>query len=216
VAAARKLYGLPDQFILAIGAHRPHKNHEVLVRALAELPAHVSLVIVGYIDPSFHQPLPGLIAKLGLQPRVLLVPDVADRWLPAVYRAASVFAFPSLAEGFGMPVLEAMASGVAAVASDIRPIAEVTGSAAALVPPTSVAAWTSVIAAILADPVLARRRREAGREMARSISWERGATALGNLLSAVATGQLTPSGLGAPVFAFSDAARPSATPRPQG
>src|SRR5215469_12013345 len=209
VAAARKLYGLPDQFILAIGAHRPHKNHEVLVRALAELPAHVSLVIVGYIDPSFHQPLPGLIAQLGMQSRVLLVPDVADPWLPAVYRAASVFAFPSLAEGFGMPVLEAMASGVPVVASDIPPIAEVTGSAAALVPPTNVAAWTSAIAAILADPVLARRRREAGREMARSISWERGAAALGNVLSAVATGQLTRSGPAAPVFG--DAAPETAT-----
>jgi glycosyltransferase involved in cell wall biosynthesis len=216
VAMARKLYGLPDQFILAIGAHRPHKNHEVLVRALAKLPAHVSLVIVGYIDPSFHQPLPRLVAQLGLQSRVLLVPDVADPWLPAVYRAASVFAFPSLAEGFGMPVLEAMASGVPVVASDIAPIAEVTGSAATLVPPANVAAWTSAIAAILADPVLARHRREAGQGMARSISWEHGAAALGNLLSAVATGQLTRSGWAPRCSPSVTSARPLATPRLRG
>jgi glycosyltransferase involved in cell wall biosynthesis len=194
VAAARQRYGLPDQFILAIGAHRPHKNHEVLVRALAGLPADVSLVIVGCFDPSFQQPLPGLIARLGLQSRVLLVPDVADPLLPAVYRAASVFAFPSLAEGFGMPVLEAMASGTPVVASDIAPVAEVTGSAATLVSPTDAAAWTSAIAAMLGDPGLAGRRREAGAGLARSLGWERGATALRNVLSAVATGQLTRSG----------------------
>ena len=53
VAAARDRYQLPEQFILTVGAHRPHKNHEILVRALAALPAHVSLVIVGYFDRSF-------------------------------------------------------------------------------------------------------------------------------------------------------------------
>jgi glycosyltransferase involved in cell wall biosynthesis len=198
VAVARQLYGLPDQYILAIGAHRPHKNHEILVRALGELPSYISLVIVGYFDPSFDQPLPGLVARLGLESRVLLVPEVAEPLLPAVYRAASVFAFPSLAEGFGMPALEAMASGVPVVASDIPPVAEVTGSAATLVSPADAAAWTSAIAAILADPALAMRRREAGAAMARSISWERGATALRSVLSAVATGQLTESDRYAP------------------
>jgi len=194
VAAARQLYGLPDQFVLAIGAHRPHKNHEVLVRALAGLPPSISVVIVGYFDPSFHQPLPALISRLGLESRVRLVPEVSDSLLPAVYRAASAFAFPSLAEGFGMPVLEAMASGIPVVASDIPPVAEVTGSAATLVSPTNVAAWTSAIAAILADPALAWRRCEAGAAIARSVSWERGAAALRRVLTAVATGQLTESG----------------------
>ncbi len=68
--------------------------------------------------------MPGLIAGLGLQSRVRLVPNVADEWLPAVYQAASVFAFPSLAEGYGLPVLEAMAAGVPVVMSDIGVLAE--------------------------------------------------------------------------------------------
>ena len=108
VAAAAR-YQLPRQFILPVGAHRPHKNHGILVRALARLPAAVSLVIVGYFDRSFEDPLPGQIARLGLESRVRLIPEVDDGLLPAVYRAASVFAFPSLAEGYGLPVLEAMA-----------------------------------------------------------------------------------------------------------
>ena len=119
MAAARARYQLPERFILAVGAHRPHKNHEVLVRALAAVPGDVGLVIVGYFDPSFRDPLPGLIAELGLESRVTLVPEVAEEWLPAVYRAASVFAFPSLAEGYGIPVLEAMAAGVPVVMSNI-------------------------------------------------------------------------------------------------
>jgi glycosyltransferase involved in cell wall biosynthesis len=101
VAVARDRYQLPEKFVLAVGAHRPHKNHEVLVRTMAALPGDVRLVIVGQPDPAFRGPLPGLIAELGLASRVRLVPDVTDELLPAVYRAASAFAFPSLAEGSG-------------------------------------------------------------------------------------------------------------------
>ena len=193
VVAARKLYQLPDQFILAVGAHRPHKNQEVLVRALAKLPEHISLVIVGYFDPNFHQPLPGLIARLGLTSRVRLVPDVDDTWLPAVYRAASVFAFPSVAEGFGMPVAEAMATGVPVVASDIPPVREVAGPAAVLVEPRDPAAWATALAAVLADKQYAGRLSDAGLAVAESLTWEHGATALRALLAAVATGKALPS-----------------------
>ena len=131
VAAVRDRYRLPRTFVLAVGAHRPHKNHEVLVRALAALPGDVCLVIVGRADPGFRDPLPGLVTVLGLDSRVWLVPDVAEENLPALYRAASVFAFPSLSEGYGLPVLEAMAAGVPVVMSDIPVLAEVAGPAVA-------------------------------------------------------------------------------------
>jgi glycosyltransferase involved in cell wall biosynthesis len=210
VAAARDLYRLPDHFILTVGVHRPHKNHETLVRALAALPVHVSLVIVGCSDPSFHEPLPRLIAQLGLESRVRLLPDVADALLPAVYRAASVFAFPSLSEGFGLPVVEAMACGVPVVASNIPVLAEVTGPAAVLVEPRDVEAWTSAIGAVLADPALSGRLSDAGLEVARNITWDRGARVLRSLLSAVATGSLGQSG---PVAAAMTAPGPWATSR---
>ena len=192
MAAVRDLYGLPDHYILTVGAQRPHKNHEVLVRSLQALPAHVSLVIVGYPDPIFPQQLPELIAKLGLQERVRFVPDVADRWLPAVYSAASVFALPSLAEGFGIPVLEAMACGVPVVASDIPPLAEVTRGAALLVAPRDVSGWTTVLGNALADHALSDRLARGGSEVARSVTWRRGAAALRSLLADVAAGRLSP------------------------
>jgi len=190
MAAARDLYGLPDRYILTVGAQRPHQHHEVLVRSLLALPQHVSLVIVGYPDPTFQQQLPDLIAELGLHDRVRLVPDVADRWLPAVYSAASVFALPSLAEGFGIPVLEAMACGVPVVASDIPPLAEVTRGAALLVAPRDVPGWMTVLGAVLADPAMSDGLARAGSEVARSVTWRRGAAALRSLLADVAAGSL--------------------------
>jgi glycosyltransferase involved in cell wall biosynthesis len=192
VAAVRDLYRLPEQFILTVGARRPHKNQETLVRALAHLPADISLVIVGCVDLSFPDPLPSVVAELGLESRVRLVPEVADEWLPAVYQAASAFAFPSLAEGYGLPVLEAMAAGVPVVASDIPALTEVAGSAAVQVPPTDVAGWVSALTAVTSDTELAARLTAAGRQAAAGVTWARGAAMLRGLLAEVATGSLAP------------------------
>ena len=197
VAAARERYRLPEKFILTIGAHRPHKNHEVLVRAMPGIPEEVSLVIAGGRGLGFPDRLPGLIRDLGLRSRVTLVPAVADELLPAVYRAASVFAFPSLAEGYGLPVLEAMAAGVPVVMSDIPVLAEVAGRAAVLVPPRDVAGWAAALTATLSDETLRGRLTEAGRAAAAAASWDQGAADLGSLLAAVANGKLSrPAGGG--------------------
>jgi glycosyltransferase involved in cell wall biosynthesis len=186
VAAARRAYRLPKRFILTVGAHRPHKNHRVLLHALAAMPADVSLVIVGYFDPNFSDPVPGLISELGLESRVRLVPEVSDEALPAVYRAASVFAFPSLAEGFGLPALEAMAAGVPVVASSVPALAEVCGPGAVLVSPHDPGAWAAAMSRLLADPGEASRLAVAGAAVAATASWERGAAELRELLARVA------------------------------
>ena len=188
----RVQYQLPEKFILAVGARRPHKNHEILVKALANVPEHIGLVVVGCSDPNFYDRLPGLIADLSMEFRVRLVADVADKWLPALYRAASVFAFPSLAEGYGLPVLEAMAAGAPVVMSNIPVLSEVAGSAAMMVPPREVAGWASAITAVLSDASLSARLTEAGRAAAAAAGWEQPAAAMIRLLSAVAKGTRLP------------------------
>ncbi len=193
VAAARARYQLPEQFILTVGAHRPHKNHQTLVRTMAALPESVSLVIVGHPDPTFPARLPRLISALGLDSRVILIPDVADDWLPGVYRAASVFAFPSLAEGYGLPVLEAMAAGLPVVASDIPALAEVAGAAALPVAPLDVEGWTAALAKVLGDHGTSQALAGAGAAVAAAATWHRGAAALLELLSAVARRNLATS-----------------------
>jgi glycosyltransferase involved in cell wall biosynthesis len=193
VAQARRAYGLPGRFVLAVGAHRPHKNFPVLVRALAALPAlpeDLSLVVVGQGDPRFRrlpEALTALAAELSVAARVLLVPEVADDLLPAVYRAATLVAFPSVAEGYGLPALEALAAGVPLLVSDLPVLAEVCGDAAVRVPPRDPAAWAAAITALLADPAGARQRVQAGAAIAAQAGWQRGGQALRRLLLSVAT-----------------------------
>lgn len=186
VAAVRKQYDLPERFILTVGAHRPHKNHGVLLRALALMPTNVSLVIVGYFDPNYRDSLPRQVSRLGLESRVRFVPPVAEEALPAMYRAASVFAFPSFAEGYGLPALEAMAAGIPVVASAIPALEEVCGSAAVFVPPHDAAAWAAAIGQVIDDPAAALAMAAAGTAVATAATWDRGGRALGDLLSSVA------------------------------
>lgn len=194
IAQARERYRLPAEFVLAVGAHRPHKNHQVLVHALSHLPQRVHLVLVGYFDRNFRDPLPALIARLGLRDRVRLVPEVEDELLPAVYRAASAFAFPSLSEGYGLPALEALAAGVPSAVSAIPVLAEVTGGAALLVPPHDARAWADALIRLMHDPALRARVTAAGRAVAHAATWHRGGAVLGSLLSDVAQGRLPRSG----------------------
>ncbi|MGO8886031.1 MAG: glycosyltransferase family 4 protein [Streptosporangiaceae bacterium] len=186
VAAVRARYGLPDRFILTVGAHRPHKNHDVLIRALAAMPSAVPLVIVGYFDPNFRDSLPRQTSRLGLQSRVTLIPAVPEEALPAVYRAASLFAFPSLVEGYGLPALEAMAAAVPVVASAVPALSEVCGRAAVLVPPHDAAAWAAAMTRILGDDAAASDMARAGAAVAAAATWARGGRALSDLLASVA------------------------------
>ncbi len=186
VREVREQYDLPEQFILAVGVHRRHKNHSVLIRALALMPPTVSLVIVGCSDPKFRDPLPQQISQLGLESRVRLVPAVTEEALPAVYRAASVFAFPSLVEGYGFPPLEAMSAGVPVVASAIPAVEEVSGLAAVLVPPHDATAWATAIMRVLDDPATASAMVAAGTSVAATATWDQGGQALRELLLSVA------------------------------
>ncbi|MBO0825934.1 MAG: glycosyltransferase family 4 protein [Actinobacteria bacterium] len=189
VALARGTYRLPTTFMLAVGAHRPHKNFPVLVRALTRLPEEISLVVVGQRDPRFRglpAALTAMATDLGVASRLRLVPEVTDDLLPAVYRAARLVAFPSVAEGYGLPALEALAAGVPLLVSDLAVFAEVCGEAALRVPPDDPAAWAEAITGILEDPVGAGQRADAGAAIAAQANWQRGGQALRRLLVSVA------------------------------
>lgn len=185
VAAIRERYDLPERFVLTVGNRRPHKNQGILIRALALMPPQVSLVIVGYPEPKFRDQLPQLVSDLGLESRVNFVPELPDEDLPAMYRAASVFAFPSVLEGYGLPVLEAMSAGVPVVASDIPPLEEVCRSAAILVPPLDATAWAKALMHVMEDPATAPGMVAAGIAVATEASWDRGGRALRELLLSV-------------------------------
>ncbi len=139
--AVRTRYGIGDvPFILSVGTVQPRKNYERLIEALAALPADlhgVHLVIAGgrgWLQESIF----AAVKRLGLKDRVHFIGFADDADLPALYSAARCLAFPSLYEGFGLPVLEAMACGTPVVTSNVSSLVEVAGDATLLVDPFSV------------------------------------------------------------------------------
>lgn len=164
-------------YLLHVGARRPHKNVVTLIRALARLPEEIRLVLVGSVDERMPDPVPATAAALGVEHRIEHLPQVSDADLAALYRGAHVFVFPSLVEGYGLPLLEAMAAGAPVVASDIPVFREVAGEAAELVAAEDPEAWADAVTR-LGDP----RRRTAlvdrGRDRAQTASWARAADQL--------------------------------------
>jgi glycosyltransferase involved in cell wall biosynthesis len=164
--------------VLSVAQKRPYKRLDTLIRALRDLPDEPALVLAG--PPGDDEPrLRALAAELGVAERVRFADWVADEDLNALYRCAACFALPSLIEGFGLPVLEAMAHGTPVACSDRWSLPEVAGDAALLFDPDDQAAVTGAVRRLLEDRELAERLGRAGVERARSFTWER--TAQGTL-----------------------------------
>ena len=176
--AARRGFDPDKPYVLFVGTLEPRKNVPVLFEALAEVRRHldVTLLLVGgrgWLDG----PIQSAHARSGLgdAARFLGWLDQAD--LAVLYSHARVFALPSLYEGFGLPVLEAMACGAPVVCSDAGPLPEVAGDAAVLLPPQDVRAWADAIRRLLTDEHLATSLRARGERRAREFSWEQSARA---------------------------------------
>jgi glycosyltransferase involved in cell wall biosynthesis len=167
----RERLGLGDgPVVLSVSAKRPHKNLARLLEAVALLDRHPVVALPGYPTPHEAE-LRSLAARLGVR---AVFPD----WLPAedlegLYALAAAFVFPSLAEGFGLPVLEAMARDVPVACSDRTSLPEVAGDAALLFDPTDPRAIADALARLLSDPPEAARLRAAGRERVAAFTWER-------------------------------------------
>jgi glycosyltransferase involved in cell wall biosynthesis len=175
VAETRARLQLPERYILSVGSREPRKNLPRLLQAWQTIaPQHndVSLVIVGakntntFRDAGIHAELPRVVQTGYL--------DHAD--LPRVYAGAELFVYPSLYEGFGLPVLEAMACGTAVLCSNSTSLPEVAGDAAKLVDPLDVAALANSMGNLLKDTVQRERLGHLGLARAKQFTWDQSAS----------------------------------------
>ncbi len=173
----RHSYRVPNSYILFVGSIEPRKNLVRLVKAFHSLPEDVQrsypLVIAGGQGWKNAE----VQRRLSSARHVLVVGHVRRKLMPALYQGASLFVFPSLYEGFGLPLLEAMAAGLPIVASNRSAIPEVAGDTALLVDPESEEKLASTIRQMLESPHEMRSLGDAARQRARQFSWERAAAA---------------------------------------
>jgi glycosyltransferase involved in cell wall biosynthesis len=165
----------PEPFLLAVSTLHPHKNLDGLLRAFAEFHRErpeFRLTVCG-LHGFFTGPLHDLRERLGLRDAVDFPGWIPRADLHALYARAWAFVYPSLFEGFGIPVLEAMAAGVPTACSDIEPIASVAGDAALRFDPRDPAAMAAALQRIVSDEVLRERLAEAGPRRAAEFSWRK-------------------------------------------
>ena len=184
-------YGIRSPYFLSVGTIQPRKNIARIIAALrgvAEKGLPHRLVHVG--RPGWlHEPILNAPHEHGVTDRVHFLTDVdADEDLATLYSGATAFVFPSLYEGFGIPVLEAMACGAPVITGKISSLPEVAGEAAILVDPTEVDAIGDALATLATDEGMRSALIAAGKERAAMFTWERAATELRAHLASVAHG----------------------------
>jgi len=171
----RSMYGLSQEYILAVGNLQPRKNLGRLIEAFSIIRREghdAQLVIVGQARWRQSEIL-RTVKERGLDNDVVFTGYVADADLSALYSGAAVFVYPSLYEGFGLPILEAMACGAPVVTSNTSSLPEVAGDAALLVDPRSVPALTDAIRAVLLDSQRANELRARGFAQVARFSWSK-------------------------------------------
>ena len=165
-------------FLLHVGDLHERRNLGVVVEALAAARRHfgavpaASLVLAG-VDRGVGEALCELAGAAGVPDSVIKLGEVTEEQLLRLYRCATALVYPSLYEGFGLPILEAMASGLPVIGANAASIPEVIGDAGVLLDPRDVAAWTDAIVRIFNDEQLRNRMRSAGLERAAQFTWER-------------------------------------------
>lgn len=164
--------GLPGTFLLCVGTNKPHKNLVRLVQACARLPGSAPpMLLAGPEDPRYPEAR-AAVEALGLASRARFLGQIAEADLPALYAAAALCVFPSLEEGFGFPVVEAMACGAPVACSTAPGLAEAAGSAAAVFNPMDCDAIAATIWGVLTDTARREELKTLSVGHAASFSWE--------------------------------------------
>ena len=196
VAAARRTagLGLEQPYVLFAGGISPHKNVETLLEAFAALGAgDAALVLVGEVERETYlssaESVQRRIGELDLESRVLLPGFVSDETLAALYTGASVVALPSLAEGFGLPAVEAAACGAPLVVSDVPAHRESVGDAALFFDPRDVASLAQALDSVLGDPSLRSSLAERSRMSVSGLTWDVAARRVSELIVEAARGR---------------------------
>jgi glycosyltransferase involved in cell wall biosynthesis len=166
----------PDPFLLSVGSLTPRKGLDTLVAAFAgaQLPPTVRLVLAGSAGWNGSQVLDA-VARHNVAGRVVCTGRVSDAQLAALYEGCIAVCVPSVAEGFGLPILEAAAAGAPVVASDLPVFHEVAGAAATYVPVGDEGAWAAALERIVGDGELRRELAAHGRLVAREFTWSQAA-----------------------------------------
>jgi len=175
VEAFRQAQGLPPRFIFYLGTLEPRKNLLTLLRAYAQLPSTLRRDVPLFLGGGKgwdYTPIFEALAKPELAPHVRWLGYLPDENLPLWYNAAELFVYPSRYEGWGLPVLEALACGTLVLTSNISSLPEVAGPAGVLVPPDEVEAWTAALADMLNNSSAHAHRRALGLAWAQKFTWQ--------------------------------------------
>ncbi len=186
----RRKYSLPEEFLLFVGTLEPRKNISRLLRAYSQLKGqghNVPLILVGPRGWNMP-PVEEQVEKLGIGEGIRWLGYVPQQELPALYALAKVFVYPSLYEGFGLPLLEAMACGTPAVVGDCPALREVAGEAAIFVDPTDEAAISAGLSRLLSAHDALEHYRQLGLERSDQFSWQRAAQETFEVYERVAAG----------------------------
>lgn len=171
-------FGVDKKFILFVGTVQPRKNIARLIEAFAMLPvallADYQLVIIGKKGWLF-EPILAAPEKYNVKDKVVFLDYISDSELPNFYRKAEVFVLPSLYEGFGLPILEAMRYGCPVITSNVSSLPEAGGDAAQYFEPENVVDIKNMIEKVLTDPLLREKMIERGSEHYKKFTWEKAA-----------------------------------------
>ena len=170
IAEFRRANNLPERFWLFVGTLEPRKNLPLLLEAYAALPQRLPLIIGGGKGWDYA-PIFEAVERLHLEQSVQFVGFIPAEALPIWYNCAEVFIYPSVFEGFGMPVLEAMACGTPVIVSDTSSLPEVAGEAGLCIPPHDVEAWTAALRRAADDAEWRGSARERGMIEAARYHW---------------------------------------------